>query len=431
VYAKVLTINKGIDNVLLFEFINQNEKPVNITGSSFVFRVINTEGTTVLLEEPLVALNAATGRAKVTLLTSQLLTVLAQPAFYSITRASGNLIEPVFVDAQSGGRAPLNIVDSVLPQYLPSNPLTIPTVKITAQGSADGTSFGNAGGDYYWNGNPNGANYWNSFALTEYYSSFITPRQGITTIQMTLDGYTGTIKAQAAADYESIPYNVTESTTYYDETRTIYLNVVGWHPLLRVCFNNSIFSVPGGQGIPAQAYAICEGGVVTSITVQNAGNGYLAPPKISILGEGAGATAVATISAGVTGFNVLDGGQNYVSGTTTVTITPAAGDTTGSGATATAIISSGVITGLTLTTAGTQYSKPPIVTVTSSGAGTGADVTTNISGSIASITVTNGGSGYWLVPNAGINTPYYPVPPNNQGAMVVISTGYVVDLFYR
>ena len=350
VYAKVLTINKGIDNVLLFEFINQNEKPVNITGSSFVFRVINTEGTTVLLEQPLVILNAATGRAKVTLMASQVLDLLAQPAYYSITRASGNLLEPVFVDAQSGSRAPLNVVDSVLPQYLPSRPLTIPTVKISAQGSADGTSFGNYGGGNYWGGNPNGANYWNSFALTEYYSSFIKPIQGITTVQMTLDGYTGTIKAQAAADYESIPYNVTESTTYLNHTGTIYLNIIGWHPLLRVCFNNSIFAVPGGNGMPAQAYAICEDGVVTSIQLQNAGTGYLAPPKINILGEGAGATAEATI-----------GGE----------------------------------------------------------------------GEIASITVTNGGSGYWLVPNAGINTPYYPVAPNNQGAMVIISTGYVVDLFYR
>jgi hypothetical protein len=350
VYAKVLTINKGIDNVLLFEFVNQNEKPVNITGSNFVFRVINTEGTAVLIEQPMVILNAATGRAKVTLQASQLLEILAQPAYYSITRASGNLVEPVFVDAQSGSRAPLAVVDSVLPQYLPSRPLTIPTVKITAQGSADGTSFGNAGSNYYWNGNPNGANYWNSFALTEYYSSFVKPISGVTTIQMTLDGYTGTIKAQAAADYESVPYNVTESVTYLNHTGTIYLNVIGWHPLLRVCFNNSIFSVPGGNGIPAQAYAICEDGVVTSINVQNAGSGYLAPPKINILGEGAGATAEATI-----------GGN----------------------------------------------------------------------GEIASITVTDGGSGYWLVPNAGINTPYYPVPPNNQGAMVVISTGYVVDLLYR
>ena len=313
VYAKVLTINKGIDNVLLFEFINQNEKPVNITGSNFIFRVIDKEGITVLLEQPMVILNAATGRAKVTLMASQLLEILAQPAYYSITRASGNLVEPVFVDAQSGSRAPLVVVDSVLPQYLPSRPLTVPTVKISAQGSADGTSFGNAGGDYYWNGNPNGANYWNSFALTEYYSSFVKPISGVTTIQMTLDGYTGTIKAQAAADYESIPYNVTESVTYLNHTGTIYLNVIGWHPLLRVCFNNSIFSVPGGNGIPAQAYAICEDGVVTSLTVQNAGSGYLAPPKINILGEGAGATAEATIggSGEIASITVTNGGSGY------------------------------------------------------------------------------------------------------------------------
>ena len=351
VYAKQLTINKGVDNVLLFEFINQEQKPVNITGSTFLFRVINTAGSTLLIQKPMVTLNAPLGRAKVTLTGPELLELLAEPATYSITRSSGNLTEAVFTNAQSGARAPLNVVDSVLPQFIPSIPLTIPTTKLSAQGSADGTSFQNYPGEnWYWGGNPNGANYWNSFLSTEFYSSFIKPQNAITTIQMTLDGYTGTIKAQAAQDYEAVPYNVTESTTYYNHTGTIYLNVIGWYPLLRLCFNNSIFAVPDQPGVPAQAYATCANGIVQSITVQNQGSGYLAPPKINIIGDGAGATAVATL------------GTN---------------------------------------------------------------------GSIAGITVTNGGSGYWLVPNAGINTPYYPVAPSGQGAMVIISTGYIVDLFYR
>ena len=351
VYAKQLTINKGVDNVLLFEFINQEQKPVNITGSTFLFRVINTAGSTLLIQKPMVTLNAPLGRAKVTLTGPELLELLAEPASYSITRSSGNLTEAVFTNAQSGARAPLNVVDSVLPQFIPSIPLTIPTVKLSAQGSADGTSFQNYPGEnWYWGGNPNGANYWNSFLSTEFYSSFIKPQNAITTIQMTLDGYTGTIKAQAAQDYEAVPYNVTESTTYYNHTGTIYLNVIGWYPLLRLCLNNSIFAVPDQPGVPAQAYATCANGVVQSITVQNQGSGYLAPPRINIIGEGSGATAVATL------------GTN---------------------------------------------------------------------GSIAGITVTNGGSGYWVVPNAGINTPYYPVAPSGQGAMVIISTGYVVDLFYR
>ena len=126
VYAKRLTINKGVDNVLLFEFINQQEKPVNITGSTFVFRVLNTESDEILIQENMVILNAATGRAKVTLTSEQLLEVLAQPASYSISRTSGNLTEAVFVDAQAGARADVDITDSIFPEFSPAQNLLSP-----------------------------------------------------------------------------------------------------------------------------------------------------------------------------------------------------------------------------------------------------------------------------------------------------------------
>ena len=42
-----------------------------------------------------------------------------------------------------------------------------------------------------------------------------------------------------------------------------------------------------------------------------------------------------------------------------------------------------------------------------------------------------GGSGYWRIPNATMTTGIYPVSPQNQGALVVISTGYVENLLYR
>ena len=122
VYAKKLTINKGVDNVILFEFINQDQKPVNITGSTFLFRALSQDGTKILVEEPMVALSAVTGRAKVTLTTEQLLTVEAQPASYSIARTqTGGLTEAVFVDAQAGARAPVDTVDSILAEFVPSN----------------------------------------------------------------------------------------------------------------------------------------------------------------------------------------------------------------------------------------------------------------------------------------------------------------------
>jgi hypothetical protein len=361
VYAKQLTINKGVDNVLLFEFINQQEKPVNITSNTFLFRVISTEGEKLLLEKEMVILNAPTGRAKVTLTSAELLEVLAQPANYSIQRTQpGGLTEAVFTNAQAGARAPVNIVDSILPQHVPSAPLTIPTIKLSAQASLDGTAWGSYSPGTYWSGNPNGGNYWNSFANTEFYSSFIEPVNAFTTVQLTLDGYTGTIKAQAAENYQSLWYNVplginpdnptgAESITYYNRTGTIYLNIIGWHPILRLCFNNSIFAVPNQPGTPALAYAITEGGVVTGINLVDGGSGYLAPPKINIIGDGAGATAEAIISGGV----------------------------------------------------------------------------------VTNIEVTNGGSGYWYLPNAGMGAGVYPNAPNQTGAAVIISTGYVVDLLYR
>ena len=351
VYAKRLTINKGVDNVLLFEFINQEEKPVNITGSSFVFRAIDQKGTKLLVDEPLVILNGPTGRAKVTLSAEQLLEIQAQPANYSITRTSGNLTEAVFTNAQAGARAPVDIVNSVMPTFVPSSELTIPTLELSNQLQYGGTSYGQYPGGSYWNGNPNGGSYWNSYNNTEYFSSFIEPRSPVTTIQYDLIQYTGTIKAQWAENYQSLWYNVTESTTHLNETGTFHLNILGWYPLLRLAFNNSVFASPNQPGYPAIAVAYCVDGVVTNIEVLNGGRGYLAPPRVDIVGDGAGATAEALIDE------------------------------------------QGVVYG---------------------------------------INVTNGGSGYWPLPstpNPGASPS--PVPASQQGAIVVISTGFVVNPMYR
>jgi hypothetical protein len=37
VYAKNLTLNLGVDNVILFQFQNQDQRPVNIFGATFTF----------------------------------------------------------------------------------------------------------------------------------------------------------------------------------------------------------------------------------------------------------------------------------------------------------------------------------------------------------------------------------------------------------
>jgi hypothetical protein len=54
-------------------------------------------------------------------------------------------------------------------------------------------------------------------------------------------------------------------------------------------------------------------GVVTGINITNGGSGYLAPPRIVIVGNGSGARATATINdtGVVTGITITNGGAGY------------------------------------------------------------------------------------------------------------------------
>ena len=300
VYSRTIKVYQGIDNPIQIIFQNQDQKPVNITGSEFKFRLLNQTGDQVLIEKPMTILAPTVGRAKVVLDIADTIDLIAEPASYSIQRSQGSYVEAVYVDANAQARADCNIVDSVLPQFIPSKELTIPTIYGKAQQLIPGPTN--------W---PDWALYpqpVNTTQLTEFYSSHMpTSGQSLTTISMDMVGYTGTVKFQAAENYESIWYDVTENWNYFNETSTQYFNVVGYYPLIRACFNNS-------QGFGAQATAYATDGVITSIDVTNAGSGYLAPPHVQILGDGAGATAVVTgINGGSIGpIEVTSGGSGYL-----------------------------------------------------------------------------------------------------------------------
>ena len=128
----------------------------------------------------------------------------------------------------------------------------------------------------------------------------------LTTIKYDIVGFTGTVKVQAAQNYESVWYDVTESRQYLCETISDYINVVGFHPLLRLGLNNSI-------GYGASGNVTVVNGSVTGITVQNPGYNYVAPPYIQILGNGSGAEATCTLgSTGVGAVTIVNGGSGYL-----------------------------------------------------------------------------------------------------------------------
>ncbi|OWK40279.1 proprotein convertase P-domain-containing protein [Fimbriiglobus ruber] len=114
-------------------------------------------------------------------------------------------------------------------------------------------------------------------------------------------------------------------------------------------FTEVFFSGGGGTGA-AGTPIISASGVITGIAITAGGSGYTSAPTITIFDPdtpgGSGASALAVIAQPVL-----------------VSITRAPGDTTGVGATATALVVNGQITGITVTSPGSGYKFPPVITI--------------------------------------------------------------------
>lgn len=294
VYAKSLNINKGVDNVLLFEFINQDQKPVNITGSTFVFRLIDQEGTSLLVEKPMEILSASAGRAKVVLTSADTLGIQAQPASYAIVRTAGNYTQAVYVNANSEARGNANIFDSVAPEHLPSRSLTIPDI-YAVQAPLN-----------QYPGSPSSNNLSIPNMTATYYSSEVLSPNYMTTFQLNLDTFTGTIKFEGKLDQYPDWKNASYAYEYQAESGWKVYSVTGNYDRLRIAFDNRL-----GYGATANI-TVSTAGVVTGISVTNVGQDYPAPPRVVIVGNGTGARAVSSVSGGaVGGITLLDGGEGY------------------------------------------------------------------------------------------------------------------------
>ena len=302
VYAKKLTINKGVDNVLLFEFINQDQKPVNITGSEFVFRLIDQSGTDLIAAKDMEILSATIGRVKVVLNPEDTDSILAQPCSYSISRKSGNYNQAVFTSTDAIGRGQVDVIDSVFPEFVPSQDVTIPD--IYGPDLYPQVNWQNVGQNVALN-----TQYLPVVLPIRYSSQVNTEGRDFHTFRLKLSHYTGNVIAQAAETYQGAWIDVTDVYSYYNESETQVINVPGVFPLMRLSFNSW-----GGNpnSLKATASAVVSNGVITSINVTSNGQGYIAPPAVVITGTGAGATAEATINNGsVQSITVTNGGSGY------------------------------------------------------------------------------------------------------------------------
>ena len=216
-YAKPLTLNKGVDNQIQFQFLNQEQKPVDITGKSITCRIINYEGNVVLLQKALTLQLPATGIAALFLNPADLAGIDAQKCYYSLEIPVGEFDYPVFVDSNAGARGDMNIVNSVLPSFIPSMPISIPT------------------GQVFPNTNPEG----NSDSDLTYYTSVVdTNDSPILTLQAQYTDYYGNIVIEGSTNVDSDWYPILNAT-YSNVTDTYGYVVQSYHPYVRMQFESN------------------------------------------------------------------------------------------------------------------------------------------------------------------------------------------------
>ncbi len=219
VYAKPLTLHKGVDNQIQFQFLNQEQKPVDITNKSITCRIISYDGTEVLLQKALTLQLPATGIAALILNASDIEDIPAQKAYYSLEIPVGEFNYPVFVDQNAGARGDLNIVNSVLPSFIPSMPITIPT------------------GQPFPNLNPNANS--NTTANTYYSSVINTENNPILTLQAQYSEYYGNVTIEGSTIVDNDWYPIT-TEAYSNLSDTKGYTVTGYHPYIRMVFTSNV-----------------------------------------------------------------------------------------------------------------------------------------------------------------------------------------------
>jgi hypothetical protein len=212
VYSKNLKIHKGVDNKLQFQFLNQEQKPVNITGKTLTCRLMSYDGSKVLLQKSLTPLLPLTGIATLTVTMNESLEIDSALCYYSLSIPDSTFDYPVFVDDNSGGRGIIDVLDSTLPKYVTSTSIGLmPHAEPTLQ-----------------------------VPVTYYSETLVSKDADNYTVQIGYNGYIGEVKIQGSVTgVIGEWYNIIESVEYNNFSSTEYYNINGCHVFLRVEFASS------------------------------------------------------------------------------------------------------------------------------------------------------------------------------------------------
>ena len=152
--------------------------------------------------------------------------ISAQQGSYSLEWPSGNLNLPVFVDSKAGARGDLNIVDSILPSFVPSQTVTIPNDQTLPNANANA----------------------NSEAVTFFSSVINTQDSGVLTASIDYENYVGNVTLQGSTLVDSDYYDINQyrygnAANGNSESSTIGYTMTGYHPFIRIKFEANVGNI--------------------------------------------------------------------------------------------------------------------------------------------------------------------------------------------
>ena len=129
-YAKLA---KGVKNTIQFNFLNGDQRPINVSTKTFVFKMFDYSTNKEVISQNLQVLDNGTtlslrGKTQLTLTSAQLPTSFKTGMYtYSLLQVNNTELLPVYIDGASDMHGKIEIVDGVIAKFIPSDELTFLT----------------------------------------------------------------------------------------------------------------------------------------------------------------------------------------------------------------------------------------------------------------------------------------------------------------
>lgn len=242
-YQRDITLQKGVKNNIQFQVKNSDQKPINVSSSTFVFTMFDITNQRAIIEKPLTILDdgvtlSLKGLTQLSLLEGDLwgLETASYQFSIQIQDPADGTYTPTYANTYYGMVGTANLRHDAMPSLTPSQTVT------TFQKTLDR----DPGAGYYFydtgalNGNPSFHSNGEYHTLAVYMTNY----NGSLSMQ-------GTVDNQPAASGNTSPYATIETRNYTNFTGVDYFNFQGVFTFVNLDFIPQL--PPGIPGLNDQS----------------------------------------------------------------------------------------------------------------------------------------------------------------------------------